>query len=157
MHEQVLAEVDGVFAAGPVTPESLRNMRVLHGAVMETLRMYPIAVAAMRNATRDFEFAGHLVEKDEPLFIAIGRAVATDNDTHRVVLRRVFAKTAGSQRGEGAVEIIGAESKMAIVAVDIAGPEGAGRINGQIACRAPQASQAPLKGGRSIILRPNRF
>ncbi|MGB9277832.1 MAG: hypothetical protein WCC08_21645, partial [Terrimicrobiaceae bacterium] len=69
----------------------------------------------------------------------------------------VFAKTAGSQRGEGAVEIIGAESKMAIVAVDIAGPEGAGRINGQIACRAPQASQAPLKGGRSIILRPNRF
>ena len=60
-----------VFAAGPVTPESLRNMRVLHGAVMETLRMYPIAVAAMRNATRDFEFAGHLVEKDEPLFIAI--------------------------------------------------------------------------------------
>ena len=33
--------------------------------------MYPIAVAAMRNATRDFEFAGHLVEKDEPLFIAI--------------------------------------------------------------------------------------
>lgn len=71
VHEQVLAEVDGVFAAGPVTPESLRNMRVLHGAVMETLRMYPIAVAAMRNATRDFEFAGHLVEKDEPLFIAI--------------------------------------------------------------------------------------
>jgi cytochrome P450 len=46
-------------------------MPVLHGAVMETLRMYPIAVAAMRNATRDFEFAGHLVEKDEPLFIAI--------------------------------------------------------------------------------------
>ena len=71
VHEQVLAEADGVFAAGPVTPESLRNMRVLHGAVMETLRMYPIAVAAMRNATRDFEFAGHLVEKDEPLFIAI--------------------------------------------------------------------------------------
>ena len=38
VHEQVLAEVDGVFAAGPVTPESLRNMRVLHNAVMETLR-----------------------------------------------------------------------------------------------------------------------
>ena len=61
-----------------------------------------------------------------------GKAVATDNDTYRVVLRRVFAKTVGSQRGEGAVEIIGAESKMAIVAVDIAGPEGAGRINGQM-------------------------
>ena len=61
-----------------------------------------------------------------------GRAVATDHDTHRVVLRRVFAKTVGSQRGEGAIEIIGAESKMAIGAVDVAGPEGAGRINGQM-------------------------
>ena len=57
------------------------------------------------------------------------------------------------------VEIIGAEGKMGISALDVAGPEGAGRIEGQIACRAPQASQAPapLKGGRSIILRPNRF
>ena len=60
-----------------------------------------------------------------------GRAVATDHDTHRVVLRRVFAKTTGSQRGEDAIEIIGSESKMAIGSVDIAGPEGAGRIKGQ--------------------------
>jgi hypothetical protein len=61
-----------------------------------------------------------------------GRAVAADKNTHRVVLRRVFAKTAGSQRGEGVVEIISAESKMAIVVIDVAGPEGAGRINGQM-------------------------
>ena len=61
-----------------------------------------------------------------------GGAVAADHDTHRVVLRRVFAKTVGSQRGEGALEIIGAESKMAIGAVDVAGPEGAGRIKGQM-------------------------
>ena len=33
-----------------------------------------------------------------------GGAVAADHDTHRVVLRRVFAKTVGSQRGEDAVE-----------------------------------------------------
>jgi len=58
--------------------------------------------------------------------------VAADQDTHRVVLRRVFAKTVGSQRGEGAVEIIGAESKMAIGAVDVACAEGAGRIKGQM-------------------------
>jgi hypothetical protein len=61
-----------------------------------------------------------------------GRAVAADKNTKRVILRRVFAKTAGSQRGEGVVEIISAESKMAIVVIDIAGPEGAGRINGQM-------------------------
>ena len=51
---------------------------------------------------------------------------------HRVVLRRVFAKTVGSQRGEGAVEIICMESKMAIGAVDFARPEGAGRIEAQM-------------------------
>jgi hypothetical protein len=61
-----------------------------------------------------------------------GRAVAADKNTHRVVLRRVFPKTAGSQRGEGVVEIISAESKMAIIVIDVAGPEGAGRINGQM-------------------------
>jgi hypothetical protein len=41
-----------------------------------------------------------------------GGAVAADHDTHWVVLRRVFAKTVDSQRGERAVEIIGAESSL---------------------------------------------
>ena len=74
--------------------------------------------------------------------------------------RVVFAKTAGSQRGEGAVEIIGAESQMATVVVDVAGPEGAGRMDDQMHLHgAPQVSQAPaaLKGGRSMSVRSNRF
>jgi len=61
-----------------------------------------------------------------------GEPVPADHDTRRVVLRRVLAKTVGSQRGEGLVEIVGAESKMTIVAVDLAGPEGAGRIESQM-------------------------
>jgi len=61
-----------------------------------------------------------------------GGAVAADHDTHWVVLRRVFAKTVDSQRGERAVEIIGAESKMAIGGGDVAGPEGTDRIDGQM-------------------------
>jgi hypothetical protein len=69
--------------------------------------------------------------KEEELGVT-GRAVATDKNTHRVVLRRVFAKTAGSQRGESVVEIISAESKMAIVVINVAGPEGAERMNGQM-------------------------
>ena len=52
-----------------------------------------------------------------------GGSVAADHDTHRVVLRRVFAKTVDSQRGERTLEIIGAESEMGISAVDVAGPE----------------------------------
>jgi len=45
---------------------------------------------------------------------------------HRAVLRRVFAKAVGTQRSKDAVEIIGAESKMTIGAVDVTGPEPVG-------------------------------
>ena len=44
--------------------------------------------------------------------------------THGIVLRCVV----GSQRGEDAVEIIGSEGKVAIGTVDVACPEGSGRI-----------------------------
>ena len=65
------AEVDLIFAAGTPTPQTLkREMPVLYGALMETLRMYPIAVAAMRNATQDFVFQGHRVYAGEPLYMA---------------------------------------------------------------------------------------
>jgi cytochrome P450 len=37
---------------------------------METMRLYPIAVAQMRTATRDFEFAGHQIRENELLFVA---------------------------------------------------------------------------------------
>ena len=67
-----------------------------------------------------------------------------DHDTHRVVLRRVFAKTVGSQRGERAVE-----------------NHRCGKLNASRGCRcradddhrgaAPHVSRAPtfLKGRRS--------
>lgn len=71
LYAQVLEEVDAAFAAGGIREESLRKMPVLHGTVMETLRMYPIAVASMRNANRDFAFAGHQILADEPLYMAI--------------------------------------------------------------------------------------
>lgn len=71
LYAQLLEEVDAVFAAGPITAESLRKMPILHGTVMETLRMYPIAVASMRNANQNFAFAGHQVLADEPLYMAI--------------------------------------------------------------------------------------
>lgn len=74
-HPEVLqrlqAEVDAVFAEGTPTEKTLRQgMPVLYGAVLETLRMYPIAVAAMRNATRDFVFQGYRVYEGEPLYMA---------------------------------------------------------------------------------------
>ena len=61
-----------------------------------------------------------------------GGSAAADHDTHRIVLRRVFAKTVDSQSCERTVEIIGAEGKMGVSAVDVAGPERPGRIEGQM-------------------------
>jgi hypothetical protein len=63
-----------------------------------------------------------------------------------------------SQRGEGTVEIVGAESKMAIVPVDVAGPEGAGRIESQMHLQGAAAEPgADALERRSIISRPNSF
>jgi hypothetical protein len=68
-------------------------------------------------------------------------------------------KPVGSQRGEGTVEIIGSEGEMAIVVVDVAAPEGAGRMDDQMHLQGAAGEPDPtfLKGGRSMIVRPNRF
>jgi cytochrome P450 len=68
---QLQEEVDRIFAAGTPTQQTLkRDMPVLYGALMETLRLYPIAVAAMRTATQDFVFHGYRVYEGEPLYMA---------------------------------------------------------------------------------------
>ncbi len=68
---RVLAEVDAFFASGPIDEESLfQSIPALQGAIMETMRLYPIAVAQMRTATRDFDFEGHRIREGEMIFIA---------------------------------------------------------------------------------------
>ena len=57
-----------------------------------------------------------------------------------------FAKTVGSQRGERTVEIIGAEGKMGISAVDVAGPEGARGIEGQMHLQGATGEPGALEG-----------
>jgi len=68
--ERLTQEVDRVFEDGIPSPADLREMTVMHGTVMETLRMYPIAVAAMRTSTKAFEFEGYRVDADQPLYMA---------------------------------------------------------------------------------------
>ena len=80
-----------------------------------------------------------------------GRAIATDHDTHRVVLRRVFAKTVGSQSGERAVKIIGTESKMTIAAVDVASPEGADPVTSFFPNSGTIPSLSVTRSDRSIL------
>ncbi len=72
-HPDVLAriqrEVDEVFATGSIDEPDLRRLPTVQGALLETMRLYPIAVAQMRTATRDFTFAGHPIRAGEMLYI----------------------------------------------------------------------------------------
>ena len=71
-HPQVLegvqAEAEGLFSGG-VSPAALRKLDVLHRAVLETLRRYPIAPAVQRTVTQPFEFGGYRVEAGQRIFI----------------------------------------------------------------------------------------
>lgn len=68
--ERVYAEVDALFAEGPVDEDGLlKRLPALSGAIMETMRLYPIAVAQMRTATKDFVFEGHQIREGEMVYI----------------------------------------------------------------------------------------
>lgn len=69
---RVRAEVDAAMAIGPLTAEKLRTMPALQGAVMETLRLYPVAALSQRTVTAPFTFCGYRVEAETPLLIATG-------------------------------------------------------------------------------------
>src|SRR3546814_1238865 len=52
--KRVHEEVDALFASGTIDEEDLlKRIPSLQGAIMETMRLYPIAVAQMRTATKD--------------------------------------------------------------------------------------------------------
>jgi len=67
---RVLKEVDALFAAGTIDEEGLlKRIPSLQGAILETMRLYPIAVAQMRTATKDFVFEGHQIREGELIYI----------------------------------------------------------------------------------------
>ena len=68
--ERIYAEVDALFAEGPVDEDGLlKRLPALSGAIMETMRLYPIAVAQMRTATKDFVFEGHQIKEGEMVYL----------------------------------------------------------------------------------------
>lgn len=67
---RVLAEVDALFAEGEISEEGLlQRIPALQGAIMETMRLYPIAVAQMRTANKDFVFEGCQIREGQMLYI----------------------------------------------------------------------------------------
>jgi cytochrome P450 len=67
---RVTAEVDGAFAGGELSFDKLRDMKALHGLVMETLRMYPPAPGSVRTVVRPFQFKGFRVDEGTRILIA---------------------------------------------------------------------------------------
>ena len=68
--ERVRSEADALFAQGDIDEADLRRVPSIDGAIMETMRLYTIAVAQMRTATRDFAFLGHQIRAGELLYVA---------------------------------------------------------------------------------------
>ncbi len=68
--ERVSAAAADLFADGPPSIGALRKAEVLHAAVMEVLRMYPVAAFTPRLAAQSFTFHGYRVEKGSRLLIA---------------------------------------------------------------------------------------
>src|SRR3546814_18504368 len=68
--KRVHEEVDALFASGTIDEEDLlKRIPSLQGAIMETMRLYPIAVAQMRTATKDFVFEGHQIYQGEIIYV----------------------------------------------------------------------------------------
>ncbi|TJY58912.1 cytochrome P450 [Sinimarinibacterium sp. CAU 1509] len=68
--KRVHEEVDALFAKGPVNEETfMKDLPVLNGAIMETMRLYPIAVAQIRTAAKDFVFQGYQIKEGEMIYL----------------------------------------------------------------------------------------
>jgi cytochrome P450 len=67
--EMIHPELESLFGNGAPTAQKMRDLDVLHRAVLETLRRYPIAPAVQRTVIKPFEFAGYRVEAGGRIFI----------------------------------------------------------------------------------------
>jgi cytochrome P450 len=67
--ERVTAEVDAIFALGGPNPQTLKSMEQLYHALLETLRLYPVASLFRGTVTQPFELAGYRVEAEQSISI----------------------------------------------------------------------------------------
>ena len=68
--ERMTAEADALFDEGFARGEALRRLDVTRRAVMETLRLHPIAPVLLRTAANSFDFAGHTVAAGSRVMVA---------------------------------------------------------------------------------------
>ena len=64
-------EVDALFADWPIPEEELLpRLPALNGAIMESMRLYPIAIAQIRTVVQDFEHQGYPIKKGDMLYVS---------------------------------------------------------------------------------------
>lgn len=73
-HPEVRARIEpearAGFAGGMPTLSTLRQFETLHKTIVETMRRYPVAPFMPRNASQEFEFAGHRVAAGSAVYSA---------------------------------------------------------------------------------------
>jgi cytochrome P450 len=68
--ERIRSEVDELFS-GEITHDRLfATTPTLNGAIMEAMRLHPVAATMVRVAVKDFEFNGHQIRAGEKVFVA---------------------------------------------------------------------------------------
>lgn len=71
IRQHVQAEVDTAFRDGPLTWEKLRRMRDLNGAMMETLRRYPVANSHSARVVNPLTIGGYRLEPGARVRVAM--------------------------------------------------------------------------------------
>jgi cytochrome P450 len=69
--QRVQMEVDAAFSDGPLTWEKLKRMPDLHGAMMETLRRYPVAGSHIARVAKPLTIAGYRLEPGTTVQVAM--------------------------------------------------------------------------------------
>jgi cytochrome P450 len=69
--ERVMAEIDAAFADGPLVWEKLCTMRSLRGAMMETMRLHPVAYGHVARVAEPLTVEGYRLEPGDDIFVAM--------------------------------------------------------------------------------------
>jgi CRP-like cAMP-binding protein/cytochrome P450 len=69
LKDEATAEADALLGGGAVTAQSLRQLRTLRHAYLESLRVHPVAIGLPFLAEEDFEFCGSLIRRGDKVVV----------------------------------------------------------------------------------------
>lgn len=70
IYDKAKLEAKAMFANGTPNLHDLKDMDIIHGTAIETLRMYPVAPMTPRTSTKPFTFHGYRVDAGSEVFVA---------------------------------------------------------------------------------------